>query len=171
MLIAFIFCTLGIGFAGEKSKRHLYKEKGFSIEIPTDWKMIKGKQNIIALIALSPQEKPSDKQCSLCVVVEPKPKGIETTDDCLKKHINYIGKTFKDFKKIDSGKTKIGDNEAAWLSYSFRMKKYNNIELKAIDYILVKGKRVYVLSFSAPIEAFSGFTKVFKEISGSFKFE
>lgn len=171
LLTAFIFCILGIGFAGEKSKRHHYKKKGFSIEIPTDWEIMKENQDIVALIALSPQKKPSDNRGSVCVIVEPKPKDIETTDDCLKKHINYIGKTFKDFKKHDSGETKIGDNNAVWLSYSFRMKKYNNMELKAMDYILVKGKRVYVINCSAPVEAFSGFAVEFKKILGSFKFE
>jgi len=73
------------------------------------------------------------------------------------------------FREEDRGEVTIHGERARWIIYSFYDPEIG--DMMVLEYILVKGKRAYIISGDSPIASFYHFNEIFIRSARSFRFE
>jgi hypothetical protein len=146
-----------------------YNEKyGFSVNFPSGWELQNGREEGEVIMALSPFSDDQDlfQEC-VNIVYESLPKKMDM-DEYFNLSINNCRKELTDFELFEHGQASIGKYEAKRLVYSNR---FDTLQIKAEAYILMKGRKVYIITCSALPEQFDVYRDKFEEIAKSFRIE
>jgi serine/threonine-protein kinase len=155
------------GFASNELSKYYNKDKGFSINLPSMWEVKEGFMGTTVL-ALSPQENPSDQfRENINVVVAELPKKV-ALEDYVQANVTNMSRLLTDFQVHEKGQLILSNTDARWVIYSHRM---GTLNIKVLVYVLVQGRRGYVITCSAAPEQFPKYKSKFEEIVQSFKFK
>jgi len=153
--------------AAEEPNRYTNKDKGFSITFPADWERKEGQMGTIVL-ALSPQEGPADQfRENVNVTIEDLPKTL-SSDEYVEACLGTLRKVLTDLQEHENSAMNVADAPAKRLIFSHRM---DAVKVKAMQCVLVKGTRGYVITCSAAPDQFDTYRPKFDEIVQSFRFE
>ncbi|MCP4133511.1 MAG: DUF1795 domain-containing protein [bacterium] len=152
-----------------KEKGRYYNEKeGFSIMLPEKWEQ---RRNIIPgapITAFAPTDRETLLfRTSLVAAVD-----LADPAASLDAQIEELGKALKkqlpDFKILEKGNTLIDKNKAAFFTYEY---EHTGMNPRVISYVLLKGKKRYVLTGAALAEEFPAYEEIFKKSIMSFRYE
>jgi len=151
----------------EEPDRYTNKEKGFSIKFPADWERKEGMMGT-AVLALSPQEGTADQfRVNVNVTIEDLPKTL-SLDEYVAAALGALRKVLTDLEEHENSAMNVAGTPAKRLIFSHRM---GAIKVKAMQCVLVKGTRGYVITCSAAPDQFDNYRPKFDEIVQSFRFE
>lgn len=147
-VVAGIYWNLSSG-----TTRYYNKEKGFSIELPSNWEVEENTNGKMAIMALSPT-----RECINVVTGElSEPLSVD----------QYYELRVR-FEEHGDGHLTIDNRPARWRIIS---RQVDSRRVMAVQYMLVDGLRVYVIGGVARPERFPKYRDKFKEIAKSFKLE
>lgn len=147
--------------------RYYNREKGFSIMVPSGWD-IEEKKMRTDLIAVSPAEGPEDSfRENFNVLVEELQTDM-TSDEYYQKGIPLFKQFATDFAQHGSGTERIDGVEFRYDIISHRM---GPLKIKVLQFLTVKKKKGYLITFSSADEKFDVYESMFKEIAKGFRFE
>lgn len=143
-----------------------FRKSDISIDFPDDWKVDESSKEKIVLIAFPKAEKTSTGfRANLNVVIQNDSKG-ELTTDYWATAIDQGNKKNENYKLIKSQDKKVGDLDVHELEFKLTRQGYN---LRYLQYLIVKNKKAYNLTFTAEQTAFVRNIESVKEIFDSFK--
>jgi hypothetical protein len=153
--------------AAGQSQSKVYKndQNGFEFSYPSNWLEFKGDTS-----GLGEGLSGGIKRVKPAVVGGVRVTGssdkanIETTPQVLD---GEMAKSFKQFKKISQEFVNVGQYKA--LRYTYTFKSANNITVKQMQQIVVKGNKVFYLIFHSSITGFDKAQPEINEIADSFK--
>ncbi len=152
-----------------KSERDRYvnRDKGFSIRVPSGWDIEEKKMNT-DLIAVSPAESLEDTfRENFNVLEEILPKRM-TTDEYYLKGMPLFKEFAKEFVQHESGKENI---DGAAFRFDLVSHQMGPLRIKVLQYLYVKDKKGYLITFSAAEDKYGLYEAMFKEIAKGFRFE
>jgi hypothetical protein len=162
-------CLVVLGSACKKDDRDRYvsREKGFSITVPPGWDIEEKKMNT-DLIAVSPDEGMEDTfRENFNVLVEILPREM-TIDEYYLKGMPIFKEFAKEFRQIASGVEEI---DGAQFRYDVVSHKMGPLRIRVLQYLFVKDKKGYLITFSAADEKYDRYAGMFKEVAKGFRFE
>jgi hypothetical protein len=145
-------------------------DKGFAIEFPADWQQAQDR-DAERITAKSPKEGPDDMFQESIDLTGMQRIG-RTTSKGYRQFVETVLWLLPDFKKIDSGKTKINKMTARWIIYTFAdedAKSRRLPKLQAMLYFIVKGDDVFMIRGTATQESFDRYRPIFKQTIRSFR--
>ncbi len=147
--------------------RYYNREKGFSIQVPPGWDFEEKKMRT-DLIAVSPAEGPEDTfRENFNVLVEE--LGVNmTSEEYYQKGIPLFKQFAVDFMQHENGIERIDGKEFRYDIISHRM---GPLKIKILQYLTVRQKKGYLITFSAADDKFDRYLPMFKEIAKGFRFE
>jgi hypothetical protein len=163
--IAFAFnsCT-----TSEEPGRYYSKDFGFSIIFPVGWE-IQTIENGWITLAVTELEGPTDPWAEAVVVdVFEQPQGFDL-DNTFNDRVHSMNMNAVDFREEDRGEVTINGERARWIIYSYSEHEIG--DLMVIEYLLVKGKRAFIISGDSPPDTFSEFEEIFITAARSFRLE
>lgn len=147
--------------------RYVNREKAFSIIVPAEWDIEERKMNT-DVIAVSPGESAEDTfRENFNVLVESLPKEM-TLDEYYMKGMPIFKEFAKEFIQHAGGFEEI-DGEK--FRYDVVSHKMGPLRIKVLQYLYVKGKKGYLITFSAADDKFSNYEPMFREVAKGFRFE
>lgn len=164
-----IILTAIFFFACKKTEQGRYNnhEKGFSIQVPSGWDIEENKMRT-DLIAVSPAEGPEDSfRENFNVLVEQLATNM-TSDEYYQKGIPLFKQFAVDFVQHGSGTERIDGTDFRYDIISHRM---GPLKIKVLQYLTVRQKKGYLVTFSAADDKFDFYMPMFKEIAKGFRFE
>lgn len=169
-LIAAIIVLSGIVMISCKKMeqgRYYNREKGFSIQVPSGWD-IEEKKMRTDLIAVSPAEGPDDSfRENFNVLVEELQTNM-TSEEYYQKGIPLFKQFAVDFAQHGNGTERIDGTEFRYDIISHRM---GPLKIKVLQYLTVRQKKGYLITFSAADDKFERYAPMFREIAKGFRFE
>jgi hypothetical protein len=164
ILFLLFFTTQGCKKADENG--YINAQKGFSLTVPAGWDIEEGKMNT-DLIAVSPEESLEDNfRENFNILVENLP-GEMSRDEYYKKGLPAFREIAQEFAEHDSGLEKLDGYEFRWDIVSHKM---GPLRIKVLQYLTVKDKKGYLITFSAADDKFNVYSPMFREIAKSFRF-
>ena len=149
--------------------RYYDKEKGFSIQFPADWERIAGPQAMgAAILALSPPEGQEDQYRENVNVFTDDAPAEKNLEEYFQETMAGAHKLLTDLVEYEKDQVTLGGVPARRIVISHRL---GQVSVKAIEYVLVKGKRGYAITCSAAPEQFDKYKPTFEEIAKGFKLE
>lgn len=142
------------------------KSKGYSISFPKTWEL-KEKYRETDVIALSPQENSADRFRENVNVITSDLGQVYSLDTYYKANIENAEKGLNKFKQVQLTDIKINGIPTKRLVYTHEMQ---DISIKVIAFVLVKGKMGCVITCTALPDSYSKYEKTFDEVAKSFKF-
>lgn len=143
------------------------REKGFTISLPGGWEQKKDVMGAV-IVAISPLEGPKDIfRENVNVVVEDLATPM-SSKDYFNNSVRVLKQLFKDFKLEKQGVAKINNRDFHWSMFTHRL---GEVKAKVLQYMVVNGKRAYVITCSATPDAFKHYQARFEESAKSFRFE
>ncbi len=147
--------------------RYYNREKGFSIQVPSGWDIEERKMNT-DLIAVSSAEGPEDSfRENFNVLVEELPTNM-TSDEYYQKGIPLFKQFAADFAQHGNGIERIDGTDFRFDIISHKM---GPLKIKVLQYLTVRQKKGYLITFSAAEDKFERYAPMFKEIAKGFRFE
>lgn len=148
---------------GALTEKFTNKEKMYSIDYPADWQ--KREVPSIDFVLFAPP-KGTDAQihASMNVIAE-KVNPPVTLNQFYTESVNNITTELKDVKMEGSGEATLNGTGSKWVLYSHKMQ---DISFKVLQYFIVVGERVYLLTFSALENDFATYRPDFDQIANSF---
>jgi hypothetical protein len=151
----------------EEPGRYYNKDKGFSIKFPNGWEKREGYMGL-TVIALSPQESPSDQFRENVNIVDEELPETMSLETYFQINLDNMPKLLTNFQAYESGRLTLGNADSRWLIYGYRM---GTTSIKGLVYVLVKGNRGYAITGTATSGSFANYRSIFEETSQSFSFE
>ncbi len=147
--------------------RYINKDKGFSIAFPKGWIKQEGVRGT-TVMAMSPSKTADElTRPSITITVADLPSEL-SIEDAFNLSLNNMRQQLSNFKVLESNDLVIDEIKAKSLIYSWSMKPW---QLKGLNYMIIKGRRWYSLSYNVKPEYFEPYKKDFNNIVQSFKFE
>ena len=147
--------------------RYINKDKGFSIAFPKGWIKQEGVQGT-TVIAMSPSNAADElTRQTITITVADLPNEL-SLDDAFNLSLNNMRQRLSNFKKLESNDLIIDNVKAKSLVYSWIMKPW---QLKGLNYMIIKGRRWYSLSYNVKPDYYATYKNDFDNIVQSFKFE
>jgi hypothetical protein len=162
-------CMVALGTACKKSDRDRYvsRDKGFSVKVPSGWDIEERKMNT-DLIAVSPEESLEDTfRENFNVLVEILPREM-TMDEYYKKGMPIFKEFAKEFIQHSDGFEEI---DGAKFRYDVVSHRMGPLRIKVLQYLFVKEKKGYLITFSAADDKYNLYEGMFKEVAKGFRFE
>lgn len=147
--------------------RYINKDKGFSIVFPKGWIKQEGVRGT-TVMAMSPTKTADElTRQSITITVADLPNEL-SMEDAFNLSLNNMRQRLSNFKKLESNDLVIDNIKAKSLIYSWSMKPW---QLKGLNYMIIRGRRWYSLSYNVKPKYFVTYKKDFDNIVQSFKFE
>ena len=168
----FAACVVLIGLASsgcgreKEPGRYYNRAEDFSLKLPEEWETREGMMGT-AVIALGSPAGPPDKfRENVNVVVERLPRSMSAKeyDAAAQGTLTMMA----GFASADRGTGNIDGREAVWGVYSHKMMK---VRMKVLMYVVVRGRKAYVITCTTLPDAFDEHEPVFQKIVRSFRFE
>ena len=167
LLAATFLAVAGASCKKSEPGRYVNREKGFSIVVPAEWDIEEKKMNT-DMIAVSPGESAEDTfRENFNVLVESLPKEM-TLDEYYMKGMPLFKEFAREFIQHAGGFEEI-DGEK--FRYDIVSHKMGPLRIKVLQYLYVKGKKGYLITFSAADDKFGNYEPMFKEVAKGFRFE
>ena len=144
--------------------------KGFSIEFPPGWKLVKDK-DAEGVLARSPKEGENDNYLEHIDITGMTRIG-RTSSKGYRRFIGNVLELLPGFKKVDSGTDRVGRVRTRWMIYTYTNKEANKQgcpTVKALFYFLVKGEDAFLITATAAEDAFDRYRPVFDKSIQSFR--
>jgi hypothetical protein len=162
--------SISIGF-DDNATRYVNKTLGFSIYYPSDWNVI-SRSNVVSFI--SPIENTVDTYREPATVVFKKIINSNITlDRYALLETDYLNKKLGDFDLITSLSTKVADQNATRLIYTYKsvdrvMNKVN--DLIGTKILMVNGDRIISITYTTELGKYSKYFPIIKDMTNSFMF-
>lgn len=172
-MIIVLFCSCALcAVSGcttpEEPGRYYNRDLGFSIIFPAGWE-IQTMENGWLTLAVSDFESDDDDFAEVVAVdVYEQPQGYDL-DNSFSDRVNNMNRNMDGFHEQERGEVTIDGERARWIIYSYYVGEAR--ELLVLEYLLVKGKRAYVVSGDSPTASFYDFEEIFIRSARSFRFE
>ena len=138
-------------------------ENGYSIEYPSNWK--KSDVPHLDLVLFAPTEKNDKTHASLNVFSEK--IGAEISlEYFFSESTNNLTSALKDVKIEKTGTTLFNGISAKWIQYTHTMQ---GIKLRVLQYFIVSGKTIYLITFSDSDEDFEKYHSDSEQIANTFQ--
>jgi hypothetical protein len=167
LIIILIGMVFVCGCKKREEGRYYNRDKGFSIKVPAGWDIEEKKMNT-DIIAVSPAEGPDDTfRENFNVLVEELERSL-STDEYYQKGIPLFKQFATDFAQHGTGTERI---DGVDFRYDIISHKMGPLTIKVLQYLAVKRKKGYLITFSASNDKFPLYEAMFKEIAKGFRFE
>ena len=172
-LILIILMILMCSCSKAKNKGYsLFKSSpiGFELEYPSYWdKEIDNKNKIVAFV--SPNVGLDDNyRENLTVASQDAGDGIETIEDYIKAYKISLKQNLKNFELISEQPVTVDDNEAYEIIYTSQSdEKEESTSLKFMQTLVLKDKKVIIISYLAEPDSYSFFMPYIKTIMSTIK--
>jgi hypothetical protein len=148
------------------SQTYTNKDKGYSIVFPKNWEM-KEKFMGLDVFALSPLEGDKDLfRENVNIITEDLTKPM-SLDDYYSMGLVNLKTLLTDFKEVESGNIDVNGIPMKWIVYDHRM---GEVKARVLQFIAVKDRRAYVVTFSAMPDDFAKYRPAFEQIAKTYKF-
>ena len=138
---------------------YLHFQDGFSITGPQGWEKKTGEMGT-EVMYLSPQEGAGDQfRENLNVVVEKLPSAM-SLDGYLRAALPNVKKMLTDYDLLEQARTSINGVKAERMVFTHRM---GAMEIKALQYYLVKDKRAYIVTCTANPDTYNRYLNDFEQ--------
>jgi hypothetical protein len=160
---------IGDNINAEVVQEYSSMKDGFSIEVPQGWQIEEREDRASPFIAFRPREK-KDEIIFERVYVEVTDAPGRDLNVLYQKHLKEMEKSLPGFTLVSEGDTEINGHNARWLVYTYTDKFITlEVRAKAKQYIVVQGKRAYLITVTARLDTFDEFKGVFQKIIESFR--
>jgi hypothetical protein len=140
-------------------------EAGFSLKVPFDWESHQPDRGP-AIVLQSPPEGPTDVyQESVNIVVNELPR-LVTSEECFTANMDFMERVLRGFTLESSGPATLGSFPAMAGIYRLRG---GPVAIRILCYVMVDGKKYYVLTCSATESSFDAYRGIFAGIAQSFR--
>jgi len=161
------FALLCAGCGKSDRDRYMNRDKGFSVKVPSGWDIEEKKMNT-DLIAVSPEESLEDTfRENFNVLVESLPREM-TIDEYYQKGMPLFKEFAKEFKQHGNGEEVI---DGAKFRFDVVSHQMGPLRIKVLQYLYVKNKKGYLITFSAADDKYGLYEPMFREIAKGFRFE
>jgi hypothetical protein len=169
LCIGFLAAQLLTLSACSDPSRYYNQARGYSIVLPEGWG-IEVRSRGAWLLASRPSQKSRPVVEQITVSVRPDPQ-CGDLEQCFK----YLWRRSKKrgtgvSKRFEEGETTIDSTEARWVIYTSVVGGWGDSK-KVLKYVLLKDRRLCIISGSAPEEDFSTWRPLFERTAKSFRFE
>jgi len=89
-------------------------------------------------------------------------------DRYLELSVATMDKQLNSFKVLRQGETTIDGKDGRWLLFAH---SFMGHDLKVLAYVVIDGRKSYIITCTASNKTFSNYKKRFEEIAESFRFE
>lgn len=148
------------------SQNYVNKDKGYSIVFPKNWEM-KEKFMGLDVFALSPLEGDKDAFRENVNIITEDLSNPMSLDEYYSMGLVNLKTLLADFKEIDSGTIDVNGIPMKWIVYDHRM---GEVRARVLQFIAVKDRRAFVITFSAMPDDFAKYRPAFEQIGKTFKF-
>jgi hypothetical protein len=162
--------VIGLGLSGCASKKEpeepgIYHGESFSIKFPNEWK-INERSGGMWVTGLVPQ-KTGDNQFQVYVtvnVVEIDTSRGLSLEQFHQGNLDNLSKKLLEFQLHEEGQGRIKDLDTKWFIISY---KVGRLEVKTLQYMVLKGSRGYVISCGAGVDEFLQYKSTFEDVAQS----
>lgn len=168
MLRAFLLATLTSVFpAGTLAQPTLVPyayEASFEIAVPEGWVTVED-QGMMRMVTLSPSEDADDAfRENVNVVLDGVPSGMTPTEYA-EQSFALLAEGTEGLEIVASDGAVLGGRIALRSIYEH---SYEGRRLRVMSYLLIVGRRAYVITATAPEETFERYVPIFEAIASSF---
>ena len=143
-----------------------YSHYNVSLKYPHEWEQRKAKNELV-VVFLSPKESESDLfRENLSVMIKKNPYQTQNINLIIDFEIENLKNAFLNFILIEKSKNKLSKISGYRLVYSGKKK---DITFKIMQYYVLKGKRIYLITYTAQQDKFLKYKRTIKKIVKSFK--
>lgn len=165
LVLVFTLLLFADGASAQQMKKYTDKEGHFTLSYPSNWEMMEGFQGTVVSV-VSPMESEQDQfRENVNVVIEPLDAEI-SLEDYFEMSRQNLREAFQSYQEHDSGEVNLGGVKAKRLVYSF---KIENISVKCLLYVVVKGKYAYAVTGGSTPQDFAKHLKQLEAVAGSFR--
>lgn len=144
-------------------EKYTNPEKGYSIEYPTNWKKSDVPQ--LDFVLFAPTGKNDKTHASINVVSEKVGSDINL-ELFFNESTKNLTSALKDVKIEKTGTAFLNGTPAKWVQYTHNIQ---GITFKVLQYFIVSGESIYLLTYSASEEDFNKFRPDSEQIANTFK--
>jgi hypothetical protein len=141
------------------------KDKKYSFDYPSTWEK-KDSLKELDIMVLAPIETPQDDFRQNVSIISGKLQEPVTLDEFYAGNLENLKNSLADFKLEDEGNAKINGILSKWVNYTHTLEK---LDLKVMQYFLVIGNYVYVLTCTAEAGKFDRYQEPFSNVVKSFR--
>lgn len=140
-------------------------EKDYKITLPENWQVQRGFMGLDVFAAAPFENKEVGSRANISVISTEGDQEL-TLDQYFNLNIENLKSKLSDFKQIESGKAMLSGTEARKLVYSHQM---NGLDIKVIQYFILKGKKGYVITCAASADVFPKYADTFERSVRTFQ--
>jgi hypothetical protein len=152
---------------GSDPGEHEYSA-GFTLTFPEGWQRREDYRDM-PLVAIAPAEDGQAFPVNLNVRIVGNSEGLEIEEFYERHFDEELGRSVqKDFKLIDVSDRRLSEYPAKRVVYTHRVEPD---DLKSLAWVILAGRRGYIVTGNAAVDQFAEFEKVFDEIAATFEAE
>lgn len=146
--------------------RYTDKAKGYSIGYPKDWERLKGSKTAFAVAEkIHPNTGSYSESMNVVMIEVPR---VITQDEFYKFFVEGTKRRVDEFKVLQKESVVMGGENAVRVTYSG---KGRGVNFKVYAYMLIKGKKLYLVTCGAKEADFDKYKALFEKIANSFRYE
>jgi hypothetical protein len=165
---------IGLGLNGCASKEEpeepgRYYGKSYSIKFPKGWEIDEQEEKLWVSV-LIPRETTDDQlrfRININIIESTKTGGL-SLEQHYQKTLDILSKSLSEFQVHEEGRSIIEGIITKWYIYSY---KIGPLDVKSLQYIFLKGRRIYSITCGAGVDEFDQYRSTFEEVAKSFKFK
>lgn len=146
------------------TEKYTNKDKQYSLDYPSQWQR-KEVPAIDFVLFAPPKGTDTQVHASMNVIAE-KVDAPVTLAQFYNESVGNISTELKEVKIESNGESNLNGTPSKWINYSHSMQ---GISFRVLQYFIVNGDRVYLLTFSALSDDFATYKPEFDKIANSFK--
>jgi len=156
---------------GTKTGEYHNKEKTYSIQFPSNWEVKENPMKGTDVVALSPLENSVDQFSeNISVGTEEFPQAV-TLNDAYQMEKAGLQKNSPGFQILEEGEANLNTQPARWILYTTAPSSGEGAHHQLIQYFVVKGSRVYIITSIGMLDSFDRYRKQFEESTKTFRLE
>jgi hypothetical protein len=168
-LVLIAFGINGCASKEEPEEPGRYYGKSYSIKFPKGWEIDEQEEKLWVSV-LIPRETTDDQlrfRININIIESTKTGGL-SLEQHYQKTLDILSKSLSEFQVHEEGRSIIEGIITKWYIYSY---KIGPLDVKSLQYIFLKGRRIYSITCGAGVDEFDQYRDTFEEVAKSFKFK
>jgi hypothetical protein len=144
-------------------EKYTNAQKNYTIEYSSKWK--KGDVPQLDLVLFAPDTSGKTQPTASINVVSENVGAKVPLQTFFDESLTNLKSTLKDVQIENKGEASLNGTPSKWVSYTHVMQ---NIKLRVLQYFVVSGETIYLITFSAADDDFQNYKKEFEQIASTF---